>query len=94
MGNRTGTVELLYDDDEDKQIFESLIAPLKSKIALINKYRKQYHLTCIFFVHYIFYDAQTPGMRLDPSVISFANSMEAIIDVYIDNELTLEEELI
>lgn len=88
----TGMVELLYDDDEDKQIFESLIAPLKSKIELINNYRKQYHLTCIFFVHYIFYDAQTPGMRLDPSVISFANNIEAIIDVYIDNKLTLEDE--
>lgn len=88
----TGDVFLRYADNEDEKIFESLIEPLQSKVELINEYRKKYNLTCIFFIHYKFFDAQTPGMRLHPSVISFANSVEAIIDVYIDNEQSLQNQ--
>ncbi|MCM3386562.1 DUF4279 domain-containing protein [Ureibacillus chungkukjangi] len=83
---------LRFEDEEDKEIIEVLIGPLKSKIDVINEYRNKHQLTCIFFIHYRFYDASTPGIRLYPSVISFANSIEAIIDVYIDNELPRENE--
>lgn len=86
----TGDVFLRYEEEESKKIIESLIAPLKSKVDLINEYREKYNLVCIFFIHYKFFDAQTPGMRLHPSVISFANNVEAIIDVYIDNEKSLD----
>ena len=78
-----------YEDHEDSNQIESLIEPLKSKIELINNYKKAYDLTCIFFIHHIFYDTQTPGIRLEPNILSFANSIGAIIDVYIDNEETL-----
>ncbi|WP_332647039.1 DUF4279 domain-containing protein [Lysinibacillus sp. 54212] len=88
----TGDVFLRYEEDEDKKIFDSIIVPLQPKINVINEYRKKYNLTCIFFVHYNFYDAQTPGMRIDPSVIAFANSIGAIIDVYIDNETLLDNQ--
>lgn len=85
-------VFLRNTEDEDKIIIESLIAPLKPKIDVINEYREKFHLTCIFFIHYIFYGAQTPGIRLDSSIISFANSIQAIIDVYIDNKQLFETE--
>ena len=89
---KTGDVFLRYEDNEDEKLFESLIESLQSKVELINEYRKKYNLTCIFFIHYKFLDAQTPGMRLHPSVISFANNVEAIIDVYIDNEKSLQNQ--
>ncbi|MEK5481803.1 DUF4279 domain-containing protein [Viridibacillus sp. FSL R5-0888] len=81
----SGEMKLHYEVNMDSE-FESLIAPLRPHIKLINEYKEKYQLTCIFFVHYNFYNAQTPGMRLDPSIIAFAHSIGAIIDIYIDNE--------
>jgi hypothetical protein len=88
----SGEMKLEYKDNEDRELFESLIAPLRPHIKLINEYKEKYQLTCIFFVHYIFYNAQTPGMRLDPSIIAFAHSIGAIIDIYIDNETDWDDE--
>ena len=76
---------LRYEDNEDEKIIEYLFEPLKSKVAIINEYRKKYKLTCLLFIHYQYYNASTPGIRLSPNVISFANSINAMIDVYIDN---------
>jgi hypothetical protein len=88
----SGEMKLEYKDNEDRELFESLIAPLRPHIKLINEYKEKYQLTCIFFVHYNFYNAQTPGMRLDPSIIAFAHSIGAIIDIYIDNETDRDDE--
>ena len=88
----SGEMKLEYKDNEDRELFESLITPLRPHIKLINEYKEKYQLTCIFFVHYIFYNAQTPGMRLDPSIIAFAHSIGAIIDIYIDNETDWDDE--
>ena len=88
----SGEMKLEYKDNEDRELFESLITPLRPHIKLINEYKEKYQLTCIFFVHYNFYNAQTPGMRLDPSIIAFAHSIGAIIDIYIDNETDRDDE--
>ncbi|WP_056832003.1 DUF4279 domain-containing protein [Psychrobacillus sp. FJAT-21963] len=87
----SGEMKLHFEEDMDKDLFESLIAPLRTHIKLINAYKEKYQLTCIFFVHYNFYNAQTPGMRLDPTIIAFAHSIGAIIDIYIDNETDWED---
>lgn len=87
----SGEMKLDYEENMDSE-FEFLIAPLGPHIKLINEYKEKYQLTCIFFVHYNFYNAQTPGMRLDPSVIAFAHSIGATIDIFIDNETDWDDE--
>ena len=86
-----GEMKLDYEENMDSE-FEFLIAPLIPHIKLINEYKEKYQLTCIFSVHYNFQNAQTPGMRLDPSVIAFAHSIGATIDIFIDNETDWDDE--
>ncbi|QFF98649.1 DUF4279 domain-containing protein [Psychrobacillus glaciei] len=88
----SGEMAMRYGEGADKRFFESVIVPLKSHVKLINAYKEEHNLTCIFFVHYNFYNAQTPVMRLDPTIITFAHSTGAIIDIYIDNESDWEDE--
>ncbi|MEO4054349.1 DUF4279 domain-containing protein [Solibacillus sp. CAU 1738] len=81
----SGIMKISYTENEEKEFFESVINPLRPHIQLINEYKEKYHLTPIFFAHYIFYWAQTPGVRLHPEIITFAHQIGAIMDVYIDN---------
>lgn len=86
---KSSEMKIAYEEDEDKYFFESIIAPLRPHIELINKYKEKYQLTPIFFANYWFYWAQTPGVRLHPEIITFAHQIGAIIDVYINK---IEEE--
>lgn len=80
-----------YVEDEDKVFFESVIKPLRSHIQLINEYKEKYNLTPIFFAHYRFFWAQTPGVRLHPDIITFAHQIGAILDIYIDKIIDEKE---
>lgn len=88
---KSEVMKIEYAGDEDMQFFESIIAPLRPHIELINHYKEKYQITPIFFAHYRFYWAQTPGMRLYPEIITFAHQIGAIIDVYLDKIIDDEE---
>lgn len=86
----SGNMKINYSEDEDKDFFESVIYPLQPHIKLINLYKEKYRLTPIFFAHYRFYWAQTPGVRLHPEIITFSHQIGAIMDIYIDNIIDTE----
>lgn len=81
---QTEDMKIRYKEEEDREFFETIIRQLRPHIPLINKYRAKYQLEAKFFALYSFYWAQTPGMRVEPEVITFAHEIGAYIDVYID----------
>ncbi|WP_431028955.1 DUF4279 domain-containing protein [Lysinibacillus sp. LZ02] len=83
---KTERMKINYEIGEDKAFFEKIMNQLRPHIELINEYKHQYKLTPLFFAHYSFYWAQTPGMRIEPEVIEFAHQIGAYIDVYIDKD--------
>lgn len=81
-----------FTENEEVSLFEQLFTQLRPKIELINQYRAEFNVSCVFFVHYLNYSAQTPGLRLSKKVIAFMAKIGAMVDVYIDNEANWEDE--
>lgn len=90
----TGDVPIRFAEDEHEEdaLFEQLFTQLRPKVELINQYRAEFSVSCAFFVHYRYYNAQTTGLSLSKRVITFISGIGAMVDVYIDNETNWEHE--
>ena len=73
-------------DHHYEEIYHPIFKALDQQAKTIIKYKELYNLTCLISIRCDYHKVQTPGIRLDSSIINFANKVGAIIDIYIYND--------
>ncbi|KAB1438063.1 DUF4279 domain-containing protein [Candidatus Galacturonibacter soehngenii] len=72
----TGYVETLYVSE----LFDELLHKLTNKKEKIVKLKKEYNLTCKFFIVINIEENIKPAIYLDKEIVEFANFLEAEFD--------------
>ncbi|TRZ39557.1 DUF4279 domain-containing protein [Niallia circulans] len=60
---------------------QKLVKRLRNKVLIINKIKEDYSAECKFFIVIKMEEGNTPALYLDKSMIKFASSIEAEIDI-------------